>query len=58
MELENFKTHGDEGEVWFGTSAETRIVKYLTDSKTNKQAKILDLGCGNGSILRRLVRKT
>ncbi|CAI2351392.1 unnamed protein product [Caenorhabditis sp. 36 PRJEB53466] len=57
MELENFKAHGDEGEVWFGISAETRIVKYLIESKTEKEARILDLGCGNGSVLRKLRSK-
>nr|pir hypothetical protein F29B9.1 - Caenorhabditis elegans [Caenorhabditis elegans] len=57
LELKNFKQHGDEGEVWFGTSSETRIVKYLIDSKTGKDAKILDLGCGNGSVLRKLRSK-
>ncbi|EGT43413.1 hypothetical protein CAEBREN_20609 [Caenorhabditis brenneri] len=57
MELENFEQHGDEGDVWFGISAENRIVKYLIDSKTRRDAKILDLGCGNGSVLRKLRSK-
>lgn len=57
MELTNFEEHGDEGEIWFGTAAENRIVKYLIDSKTKKDVTILDLGCGNGSVLRKLRSK-
>ncbi|CAP22904.1 Protein CBG01728 [Caenorhabditis briggsae] len=57
MELANFEEHGDEGEIWFGTAAENRIIKYLIDSKTAKNSEILDLGCGNGSVLRKLRSK-
>ncbi|CAD6198079.1 unnamed protein product [Caenorhabditis auriculariae] len=57
VELKNFEEFGDEGEIWFGQSAEKRIVDHLGKSKTPKNSKIVDIGCGNGSVLRRLKEK-
>lgn len=54
LELKNYKEHLDEGEVWFGRSAENRILKYLSSVNVPHTARIIDLGCGNGSLLRRL----
>uniref|UniRef100_A0A914QDS8 Uncharacterized protein n=1 Tax=Panagrolaimus davidi TaxID=227884 RepID=A0A914QDS8_9BILA len=45
-ELSNFDENGDEGEVW---SAENRMIRFISD-KVSKNAKILDLGTGNGSV--------
>ncbi|KAE9417314.1 hypothetical protein Angca_006708, partial [Angiostrongylus cantonensis] len=53
-DLRNFEEFGDEGNIWFGRSAEKRILSYIT-SNVQKSACILDLGCGNGSLLRKLV---
>uniref|UniRef100_A0AC35GTZ7 Protein-lysine N-methyltransferase n=1 Tax=Panagrolaimus sp. PS1159 TaxID=55785 RepID=A0AC35GTZ7_9BILA len=55
-ELSNFDENGDEGEIWFGRSAENRMIRFVSD-KVSKNAKILDLGTGNGSVLRRLCQK-
>ncbi|KAK4190450.1 protein-lysine N-methyltransferase EFM4 [Podospora australis] len=48
----------DEGTVWFDDSdAENKIVSYLDESASSEfnlnpsTAKVLDLGCGNGSLL-------
>nr|CDJ93623.1 Methyltransferase type 11 domain containing protein [Haemonchus contortus] len=56
MELHNFEDCGDEGEIWFGRIAEKRIVDFVT-THVSKSAPILDLGCGNGSVLRNLRKK-
>ncbi|KAH7724721.1 Protein F29B9.1 [Aphelenchoides avenae] len=52
-ELCNFEETGDEGEVWFGRSAENRMLRFLVD-KVPRDAAIIDLGTGNGSVLRNL----
>ncbi|VDK37686.1 unnamed protein product [Gongylonema pulchrum] len=58
LELKNFEEFGDGGEIWFGRAVENRIVKYITEKlQLSKLSRIIDFGCGNGSLLRALRRK-
>lgn len=53
LEINNFKHHGDVGEVWFGEDSALRIVRWLSSKPelVNGNDKIIDLGCGNGMML-------
>ncbi|XP_076244799.1 EEF1A lysine methyltransferase 2 [Calliopsis andreniformis] len=58
-ELDNFKDHGDVGEIWFGRSNSLKVVRWITtqlnlDKETDK---IIDIGCGNGITLVELANK-
>lgn len=51
-EVANFKSFGDEGEIWFGEDAEDKIIEYLEENFGNAQPlSVLDLGTGNGHLL-------
>lgn len=52
-EKECYLTNGDEGEVWFGQGVEGRIVRFIL-GKEGQYSRIIDLGCGNGHLLRKL----
>lgn len=52
MEIDNFRSHGDVGEVWFGEDCIDRIIYWLDKSEwIGKDDSILDIGCGNGMTL-------
>jgi 2-polyprenyl-3-methyl-5-hydroxy-6-metoxy-1,4-benzoquinol methylase len=53
-ELKSYQECGDEGTVWFGKVAEMRMLHFIYEH-VPKEARILDIGCAGGSILRRLV---
>ncbi|KAI1712348.1 methyltransferase domain-containing protein [Ditylenchus destructor] len=53
VELTNFDDTGDEGSVWFGRKSEYRMLEFVKEN-VPRDAPIVDLGCGNGSLLRRL----
>lgn len=58
LELDNFKDHGDVGEVWFGEDSATRVARYLsTKSNIQSSDEIIDLGCGNGMLLVELAQE-
>lgn len=49
-EIQNFRAHGDVGEVWFGEDIVERIIRWMNKNVDNKDSKIVDLGCGNGML--------
>ncbi|KOC63030.1 Methyltransferase-like protein 10 [Habropoda laboriosa] len=56
-ELDNFKEHGDVGEIWFGIKNSLKIIQCINmQLKVNKDDKIIDIGCGNGMTLIELAR--
>ena len=54
-ELNNFEDSGNVGEPWYGEKSETRIVKWMRDNKVDSTSRIVDMGCGNASLLINLV---
>ncbi|KAJ1853906.1 Protein-lysine N-methyltransferase efm4 [Coemansia sp. RSA 1822] len=55
-ELRNYETTGDIGEIWFGSSAATKMVSWVART-TQPTARILDVGCGNGHLLLELASR-
>ncbi|KAJ7455340.1 S-adenosyl-L-methionine-dependent methyltransferase, partial [Mycena galericulata] len=62
-ELENFREHGDEGEIWwdsapisFGVESVDKMVKWaLQHVPPSQNSSTLEVGCGNGTLLFALV---
>ncbi|XP_043247564.1 EEF1A lysine methyltransferase 2-like [Amphibalanus amphitrite] len=51
-EVENFKSHKDVGEVWFGEDSMDRVIRYVERcDEITESSSILDVGCGNGLFL-------
>jgi EEF1A lysine methyltransferase 2 len=53
-ELVNYSENPeDPGEIWFGSKTETKLVKFISQNFA-KSSSILDIGCGNGHLAKRL----
>ncbi|KAJ1788612.1 Protein-lysine N-methyltransferase efm4, partial [Coemansia sp. RSA 2399] len=50
-ELNNFEESGDIGEVWFGEDTAHKMLGWVYDNVEATDARILDVGCGNGHLL-------
>jgi SAM-dependent methyltransferase len=50
-EVKNFKDFGDLGEVWFGEQSVDKMIQWVQDYEIPFEAKIVDVGCGNGHLL-------
>lgn len=44
LEIKNYLSHGDTGEVWFDESSQSRVIKWILASEIKKNDSILDLG--------------
>ncbi|KAJ1835680.1 Protein-lysine N-methyltransferase efm4, partial [Coemansia sp. RSA 2708] len=56
-EISNFTESGDIGEIWFGEDAAAKMVMWVCDHIDSTDARILDVGCGNGHLLLELAEE-
>lgn len=56
-EIENYKNHGDIGEIWFDEDSQFRVIKWMLKNDIKSNDTIIDLGCGNGMMLIELARE-
>lgn len=56
QEINQFKNNTSLiGEIWFGKQVQKKILNYINDKyKNNYSIKLIDLGCGNASLLLKL----
>lgn len=43
-EIDNYKSHGDVGEVWFDEDSQFRVIKWMIKNDIKSESKIIDLG--------------
>ena len=56
-DIELFKNNSEEcGEIWFGKQLQKKIVNFIKENFPVKNARILDIGCGNGIFLYKLCK--
>ncbi|KAJ2456196.1 Protein-lysine N-methyltransferase efm4 [Coemansia sp. RSA 2336] len=56
-EISNFNESGDIGEIWFGEDAAMKMVMWVCNNIDSPDARILDVGCGNGHLLLELAEE-
>lgn len=45
MEIRNYKSHGDVGEIWFDESSQDRIIRSITNKlEVSADERIIDIG--------------
>ncbi|PIA19641.1 methyltransferase-like protein 10-like protein [Coemansia reversa NRRL 1564] len=53
-EIVNYEESGDTGDIWYGEETAEKLVKWVSNNIDNTNARILDVGCGNGHLLVKL----
>lgn len=43
-EINNYKSHGDVGEVWFDEDSQIRVINWMLKNDIPSESKIIDLG--------------
>lgn len=43
-EIENYKSHGDVGEVWFDEDSQIRVINWMLKNDIPESSEIIDLG--------------
>lgn len=43
-EINNYKSHGDVGEVWFDEDSQIRVINWLIRNEIPEESNIIDLG--------------
>lgn len=43
-EIENYKSHGDVGEVWFDEDSQIRVINWMQRNDIPADSEIIDLG--------------
>lgn len=43
-EIENYKSHGDVGEVWFDEDSQIRVINWMLKNDIPADSEIIDLG--------------
>lgn len=57
-EINNYKSHGDVGEVWFDEDSQIRVTNWIMKcDDIQDDDQIIDLGTGNGMMLVELARE-
>lgn len=43
-EINNYKSHGDIGEIWFDEDSQFRVITWMIKNEIKSESKIVDLG--------------